>query len=124
MMPNFNPKQMQQMMRQMGIKSDNIEASRVIIEKKDGGKITIENPTVTVIEMQGQKTFQIAGEIKEEGSDSKGAEKEEEKETEEGITEKDVALVAEQAKVDRETARKALEETNGDIAEAIMKLEK
>ena len=124
MMPNFNPKQMQQMMRQMGIKSDNIEASRVIIEKKDGGKITIENPTVTVIEMQGQKTFQIAGEIKEEGSDSKGAEKEEEKETEGGITEKDVALVAEQAKVDRETARKALEETNGDIAEAIMKLEK
>jgi len=124
MMPNLNPKQMQQMMRQMGIKSDNIEASRVIIEKKDGGKITIENPTVTVIEMQGQKTFQIAGEIKEEGSDSKGAEKEEEKETEGGITEKDVALVAEQAKVDRETARKALEETNGDIAEAIMKLEK
>ena len=124
MLPNFNPKQMQQMMLQMGIKSDNIEASRVIIEKKDGGKITIENPTVTVIEMQGQKTFQIAGEIKEEGSDSKGAEKEEEKETEGGITEKDVALVAEQAKVDRETARKALEETNGDIAEAIMKLEK
>ena len=123
MMPNLNPKQMQQMMRQMGIKSDNIEASRVIIEKKDGTKITIENPSVTAIEMQGQKTFQIAGEITEEGSASSGEEGGE-KETEEGITEKDVALVAEQAKVDRETARKALEETNGDIAEAIMKLEK
>jgi len=33
-----------------------------------------------------------------------------------------VNMVSEQAQVSEEEARKALEETNGDIAEAIMKL--
>ncbi|PIN83313.1 hypothetical protein COV61_03470, partial [Candidatus Micrarchaeota archaeon CG11_big_fil_rev_8_21_14_0_20_47_5] len=34
MFPGVNPKQMEQMMRQMGIKSEEIKAKRVIIEKE------------------------------------------------------------------------------------------
>jgi len=55
-------------MKQMGIAQENISASKVIIEKTDGTKTIIENPSITKIKMQGQETFQIAGEIREENS--------------------------------------------------------
>ena len=64
----MNPKKMQAVMKQMGISQEEINASRVIIEKTDNTKIIIENPSVTKVKMQGQETFQIAGEIKEETS--------------------------------------------------------
>ncbi|MCS4542081.1 MAG: nascent polypeptide-associated complex protein, partial [Euryarchaeota archaeon] len=40
------------------------------------------------------------------------------------ISDDDVKLVAEQAKVTEEQARKALEQTNGDLAAAILLLQK
>ena len=66
MLPGLNPKKMQAVMKQMGISQDEIPASKVIIEKSEGGKIIINNPSVTKIKMQGQETFQIAGDISEE----------------------------------------------------------
>ncbi len=39
-----------------------------------------------------------------------------------GISEEDIKLVMEQAGVDHDTAKKALEEAKGDLAEAILKL--
>ena len=104
----MNPKQMQQMMRQMGIKADELKAVRVIIEKEDG-KLIIENPSVTQIDMQGQKSFQIAGNVREEAALP---------------SEDDVKLVMESANSTKEEAESALKEANGDIAEAIMKLKK
>jgi nascent polypeptide-associated complex subunit alpha len=58
--------------------------------------------------MQGQKSYQITGNAH----------------TESAISEDDVKMVAEQTGASEENARKALEESNGDIAEAIMKLKK
>ena len=101
----MDPKKMKGLMKQMGINQEEIEASRVIIEK-EGGKIVIENPSVQKITMQGQTSFQIAGEISEEA---------------EGIREEDIAMVAEKTGKSKAEAKKALEETN-DIAEAIVKL--
>ncbi len=103
-----NPKQMSQMMKRMGIKNEEIDAKEVIIVLNDGKKIKINEPQVQSIEMQGNKTFTIGGKISEEN----------------GVPEEDILLVSEQANCSKEEAKKVLEETNGDIAEAIMKLKK
>ncbi len=102
----LNPKKMQAMMKQLGINQEDIEATRVIIEKTDG-KIIIENPSIQKIKMQGQESWQITGESREE--------------TEEGINEEDISLIMEKTGKNEDDVRKALEET-GDIAEAIVKL--
>jgi len=105
MFGNIDPKKMQAVMKQMGMSQEQIDSSRVIIEKTDGAKIMINNPSVTKIKMQGQESFQISGEISEEI----------------GISEDDVRTVMEKTGVDEEQARSALEKT-GDLAEAILEL--
>jgi len=105
MIPNLDPKKMKAVMKQMGISQEEIESSRVIIEKNEGGKIIIENPSVTKITMQGQESFQIAGEIVES----------------EGISQQDLETVMEKTGCSEKQAEKALKET-GDLAEAILSL--
>jgi len=110
--PKMNPAQMAKIMNQMGIKNEPIEASRVIVEKPDGSKLVIENPQVTLIDMQGQKSLQVAGDFVEEaGKEDKG--------------QSDVDLVMQSVpSASREAAEQALKEADGDIAQAIMSLEK
>jgi len=100
---------MQAMMKQMGISQQEINASRVIIEKEEGGRIIIENPSVTKVVMQGQDTFQIAGDHFEESAE------------ENDISEEDIKTIVQKTGVSEEEAREALERT-GDLAEAIMEL--
>ena len=102
----INPKKMQAMMKQLGINQEEIEAIRVIIEKEDG-KIVIENPSVQKIMMQGQESWQITGESREESSE---------------ISEEDIDLVSQKTGKSKEEALSALQGSEGDIAEAIMKL--
>ena len=106
----LNPKKMQAMMKQLGMSQEDIDASRVVIEKNDGKKIVIENPSVAKISIQGQESFQISGDAKEE---SAGFE----------ISEEDVRTVMEKAGCDEKQARGSLEETH-DIAESILRLSK
>lgn len=101
----MDPRKMEQMMKQLGVKTRNINAKKVVIEE-DGQKLVVENPSVVEIEMKGQKSFQISGDVKVESS----------------IPEDDVRMVMEQAGVSEDDAKKALEESKGDIAEAILKL--
>jgi len=112
MFPKMDPAKMQAMMKKMGVKTENIEADEVIIKKPDG-EIHITSPNVTVVEVQGQKTFQIMGNIEESAG-----------EPTQPFTDDDVKMVTEQAEVSEDEARKALEETGGDIAEAILKVKK
>jgi len=107
-MGKMNPKQMQGLMKQFGIKSEEINAVKVVFELADGSKLIIENPNVTVMNAQGQKIYSVIGEAKEE----------------KGLNEEDLKMVIEQTNAPKEEAEKALEESNGDIAEAIMKLKK
>src|SRR3989337_2352875 len=102
---NIDPKKMQAMMKQMGISQEDIPSSKVIIEKGDGGKITISNPTVAKIKAQGQESFQITGEVSEEA--------------EQGFLEKDIKTIMGQTGCTEKKAKAALEKT-GDLAEAIM----
>ena len=107
---NINPKQMQTIMKRMGIRVEEVEAQRVVIERVDKN-IIIENPQVMITKMPNQDIYQIMGNVVDE-----------EKEAKVEINEDDVKMVAEQAGVGDEEAKKALEENNGDIAAAIMKL--
>ena len=77
-------------------------------------ELVIEEPTVTLIEVQGEKIYQITG---------REVERAREEPVSLEISEEDVKLVAEQAGVTLEEARKALEETGGDLAQAIILLQ-
>lgn len=110
MFPGMNPKKMQAVMRQMGISQEEIDASRVIIEKQDNTKIIINNPSVTKVKMQGQETFQVAGDVNElllEDSEE--------------ISEEDIKTIVEKTSCSPEKAKETLEKT-GDLAEAILEL--
>lgn len=108
MFGGIDPKKMQAMMRQMGIKQEEIEAVRVVVERVDGGKTIIENPSVVKIIMQGQESWQISGEARDEEA--------------KGFSEEDVRLVMEKTGKPEKEARKALEEVGGEVAEAIVNL--
>ncbi|MFZ3076834.1 MAG: nascent polypeptide-associated complex protein [Candidatus Aenigmatarchaeota archaeon] len=112
---NMNAKQMEKMMKQMGIQQEQIDADEVII-KTAGGEIVVSSPQVVKVKVGGQETFQITGEISER-------DKAESAEQKEKFSEEDAKLVSQQSGASLEDARIALEET-GDIAEAIMKLKK
>jgi len=108
MFPGLDPKKMQAVMKQMGIAQQEIDTSKVIIEKSDGGKIIIQPASVTKIKMQGQESFQITGEVREETDTLE-------------ISESDIKTVMGKTGASKSEAKKALEET-GDLAEAILKL--
>lgn len=104
----MNPKKMQGMMKQLGISQQEVDTEKVIIEKTDGNKIIIEPASVQKIKMQGQETFQISGEIREESAEV-------------GISEEDIKTVIKKTGCSKKQAKEALEKT-GDLAEAIMEL--
>ena len=104
MIPKINPRQMEKMMRQMGVKQEEIDASEVIIKTKDK-TIIIKNPQVSKVNMMGQESFQITGEVEEST-----------------ISEDDIKTVAEQSNVSLKEAKEALQKTNGNLAEAILLL--
>ena len=112
MFPGLNPKKMQAVMKQMGINQEDIEANRVIIEQEEGN-IIIENPSVAKVTMQGQETFQISGEIRQES-------KQDNKET----IQEDITTIMEKTSCSKEKAAAELEKADGDIAEAIIALTK
>lgn len=110
MFPNLggiDPRKIDSMMKKMGIQNKNIDATKVIIET-NSEKIIINNPSVTEVVMQGQRTFQIMGDVSSENQNL--------------ISEEDISIVAESANVSKESAKVALEENDGDLAKAIESL--
>ena len=106
----MNPRKMQQMMKQLGIQQVEIPATEVIIKTKDK-TIIITNPSVSKVNMMGQENFQISGEVHEEEVSSVP-----------DISDDDIKTVMEQTGASKLTARKAIEDTHGDLAEAILNL--
>ncbi|MBC7099452.1 nascent polypeptide-associated complex protein [Candidatus Bipolaricaulota bacterium] len=102
-------RQMERAMRQMGVKMQELDGVREVVIKFSDREIVIPEAQVTLTEMAGQRSYQVVG-------------REIERKLAPEIAEEDIKLVMEQAGVDRETASRALLETNGDIAEAILKL--
>ena len=115
----MNPKQLAAMMKQMGITMEDIDDVEEVIIRTPREDIVIVEAEVSKMVAKGQgTTWQIAGrETRRPREAAKPAAPEGPK-----FTEDDVKLVAEQANVSKEEARKALEATNGETAEAILKL--
>jgi len=107
----ISPREARRMMRRMGLNMSPLEVEEVILKTKDK-EIIIQDPDVAVLEVQGQKIFQVAG--------GKVSEREREKKI--IIPEEDVRLVAQQAGVSLDRAKAALEQTKGDLAQAILLL--
>lgn len=116
----MNPKKMQAMMKQLGISQQEIDASEVIIKKSDGSKIVINNPSVLKVNMSGQETFQISGEISESTETEENLEDSEESENKK--LEEDIQTIVEQTGISKEEAAIELEKHDFDLAETIIEL--
>ena len=111
-MRRVSPREAKRMMQRMGLSMGDMPDVEQVIIKTSTKEILIENPEVAVLDMRGQKIFQVTGEkIIEKAIEKKVT-----------IPEEDVQLVATQAKVDLEEARAALEQTKGDLAQAVLLL--
>ena len=107
MIPGMNAAKMQGMMKKMGISQMQLPVKRVVFEMADGN-LVIDEPSVLKVKMQGQETYQVSGEAVEESIES--------------FSDEDVALVVEKTGKNEDEVRKALGESDGDIAEAIVGL--
>ncbi len=115
----MSPRDLAKTLRRLGLKveTEDVKASRIVIETEDGRRLLAEPDQLVLLKVQGQYYLMIANipadGLEEERVEEQAAPK---------FSEEDVRLVAEQAGVSLEEARKALEETGGDIAAAILKL--
>ena len=104
---NINPRQMQKMMQRLGMQQQEIDAKQVIIRTSDK-EIIFTNPNVSKVNAMGQETWQIIGNSEERLL--------------ENFSTDDVKTVMEQTGADERMSSKALTESKGDLAEAILKL--
>jgi nascent polypeptide-associated complex subunit alpha len=104
------------MMQRMGMNMNAVEDVKEVVIRTGSKDIVITEPEVSILEVQGQKMFQIMG--------GQMVEKAPQRKTEEpAVAEEDVRLVADQTGKSLEEARRALEESSGDLAKAILLLQ-
>jgi len=118
MMPGgrMNPKQMKAMMKRMGIDQEEMPGVEEVIIKTKTKELVFKDAVVTAVSVQGQKTYQVVG-IPQERERRR-----EEGEEEGGVPEDDIKLVMSQTGCSAAEAKKALQETDGAPAEAILKI--
>lgn len=98
------------MMDRMGINMKEIEGVEEVIIKTSTKEIHVRNASVSEVNAQGNRIFQVAGDIEEVEVEKAS------------FSDEDVLLVQQQAGVSKERAVAALEESNGEVARAILKL--
>ena len=111
----MNPRQMKQAMRKMGIRNEEMKNVVEVVIRTTSEEFVISNPGVNIMEVQGTKTYQITGDAESRplGSVS-GASV--------SLPEEDIELVMSQTGCDRETAVNALNDNDGQPAEAIISI--
>jgi nascent polypeptide-associated complex subunit alpha len=111
----MSPRNAKRMMQRMGMNMGEMPDVQEVIFRTSDKEIVVENPQVAVLEMQGQKIFQVTGEVNERSLETQAV-----KVT---IPEEDVQLVADQTGKSMEDAKRALEASDGDLAKAILLLQ-
>jgi nascent polypeptide-associated complex subunit alpha len=109
------------MMQRMGMSMDSVEGVTQVIIKTTSKDIVIDQPEVAIMQMAGQRIFQVTGGAvteKAPGQDVPSM-----TDAEIVISEEDAQLVADQTGKSLEEAKKALEECEGDLAKAILLLQ-
>jgi len=102
------------MMQRMGMNMDTVEGVTDVIIKTSSKEIVIEGPEVAILQVQGQRIYQVAGGVVTEKAPEKKVP---------FVSEEDARLVADQTGKDIDEARRALEESGGDLAKAILLLQ-
>ena len=111
----MNDRQMKQAMKKMGIKQNTLDGvTEVIIRTKDK-EIVITNAEVICVEMGGSKSYQIAGVEQERPLGAEGP-------AAPVYPKEDIDLVMSQTGCDMEKAIEALGASDGQPAEAILKI--
>jgi nascent polypeptide-associated complex subunit alpha len=117
----MNPRETRRMMQRMGMNMDAVTDVEQVIIKTSSKDIIVDQPEVAILEMQGQKIFQvIGGQVTEKAPERKAAAA---ATAVPKVSEEDVQLVADQTGKSLDEARKALEECEGDLAKAILLLQ-
>ena len=98
------------MMDRLGINMKEIQNVQEVIIKTSDKELHITNASVSEVNAQGNRMFQVAGDVEEV---------EVEKRT---FSEEDILLVQQQTGASKERAATALEESDGEVARAILKL--
>lgn len=104
-------RQTRRMLEKMGMNLEELPNVEEVIIKTKERDLIIKEPQVSQIKSKAMNMFQIIGNDTEEIEKENPTYKKE-----------DILLVSQQANVSQEEAQKALEETNGDLAQAILKL--
>ena len=115
MRKRMNPRNAKRMMQRMGMNMGEMPDVQEVIFRTSDKEIVVENAQVAVLDMQGQKIFQVTGEVNERALEGKAS-----KVT---IPEEDAQLVADQTGKSLEDAKRALETSDGDLAKAILLLQ-
>jgi nascent polypeptide-associated complex subunit alpha len=116
MQRRVNPREAKRMMQRMGMNMDAVEGVTEVVIRTSSREIFIQEPEVAILQVQGQKIYQVAG-----GTVVERAPTVEKKA--QVISEEDARLVADQTGKSLEEAKKALEECQGDLAKAILFLQ-
>ena len=121
----LDSRKMQQMMEQMGIDVEELDATEVVI-RTDDGDLVFDDADVTRMDARGQETYQIVGEPVERDASAIEGDADEataDDASDATVPDADVEIVAQRAGVDEATAREALEAVDGDLAAAVDRLE-
>lgn len=118
-----NERQMQMMMKRLGLTTEPLgDVEEVIVRMRDREHV-FKDPEVTILTIQGVRTYQVVGNPTVRARTSRAeATSVAPAAPPSGPPEEDVKLVMEQSGVDRAEAIRALEETGGEPAEAILHL--
>jgi len=118
----LDPSKMKQMMQQMGVDFEELDAQRVVIETPEE-TLVFDDADVNKIGARGQETYQVVGEPTVEDGGATPVESGDDDAGDDGIPEEDVEIVAQRAGASTDAARAALEESDGDLAAAIERLQ-
>ena len=98
------------MMDRLGINMKEIQNVQEGVIRTPDKEMHSTNASVSEVNAQGQRVFQVMGDVEEVEVEKKA------------FSEEDVLLVQQQTGASKERAMAALEETDGEVARAILKL--
>ncbi len=110
-MGRVNPRMMKRLQKQLESQMEELEDVEEVIIKTAAKDLVFKQPEVTIMNVMGQKTYQVVGEphVVEKAKPLT-------------IPDEDIELVASQAGVSPKEAREALKTCDGNPADAILKL--
>jgi nascent polypeptide-associated complex subunit alpha len=117
----INPREQKRMMQRMGMNMETVEDVQQVIIRTADKDIVIDEPEVAILQVQGQKMYQvIGGQVSEQAPSQRQAGSAAAQPT---FSEEDVRLVADQTGKSPQKAKEALQECGGDLAKAILLLQ-